>query len=504
MSAKRYFSYVRVSTQRQGESGTSLVEQQSAIERYAARFDLPIIKKYEERETAAKAGRPVFLEMLKQLRRGAISGVIIHKIDRSARNLKDWADLGSLIDSGLEVHFAAESLDLNSRGGRLSADIQAVVAADYIRNLREEVKKGFYGRLKQGLYPMPAPVGYLDNGKGQPKTPHPVSAPLVGKSFELYATGRYGIRSLLVEMTSRGLRNKNGKPVSKNAFHDLLKNKFYTGLIKIIKTGEVYRGLHQPLVSMKLFERVQAVMSGKTNDKQNRHFFLFRGLAVCSGCRHKLIPERQKGYAYYRCQKKGCPQKTVREELLMENFCRMLEDLRFNDRENRSLERIITKRRGATESFVQTRRQTLQLQLEKCRERLSKLTDALIDGTLERDLFVNKKNSLVQEEHRLQDELKSCGESESDALDRTSKILELANQAYLSYETANEEEKREMVKTVVSNFIVEGKSVVIKPNLPFELILNRVKKEDGGARRVADRTFQTLMANLSNYHKLEV
>jgi site-specific DNA recombinase len=153
MPFKSYFSYVRVSTQRQGEFGTSLTEQKAAIERYAAKFNLDITEQYEERETAARQGRPVFLEMLKLLRKGKACGVIIHKIDRSARNLKDWADLGSLIDSGLEVHFASESLDLNSRGGRLSADIQAVVAADYIRNLREEVKKGFYGRLKQGLYP---------------------------------------------------------------------------------------------------------------------------------------------------------------------------------------------------------------------------------------------------------------------------------------------------------------------------------------------------------------
>lgn len=75
-----------------------------------------------------------------------------HKIDRGARNLKDWANLGDLIDGGVEVHFAHESLDMNSRGGRLSADIQAVVAADFIRNLRQETRKGFYGRLKQGIY----------------------------------------------------------------------------------------------------------------------------------------------------------------------------------------------------------------------------------------------------------------------------------------------------------------------------------------------------------------
>src|SRR5256885_4492354 len=112
--------------------------------------------------------------MLKLLQASKADGVIIHKIDRGARNLKDWADLGELIDSGIEVHFANEGLDLNSRGGRLSADIQAVVAADYIRNLREEAKKGFYGRLKQGFFPMPARIGYLDNGAGRPKTIDPL------------------------------------------------------------------------------------------------------------------------------------------------------------------------------------------------------------------------------------------------------------------------------------------------------------------------------------------
>lgn len=74
--------------------------------------------------------------MMQALKNGQAQGVIIHKIDRSARNLKDWAGLGELIDRGVQVHFAHEAIDLHSRGGRLLADIQAVVAADYIRNLR--------------------------------------------------------------------------------------------------------------------------------------------------------------------------------------------------------------------------------------------------------------------------------------------------------------------------------------------------------------------------------
>jgi site-specific DNA recombinase len=128
---KKYFGYIRVSTAKQGEKGVSLQEQKDAILQYAQRYGLSISHWFEERESAAKRGRALFTQMMKQLQRGNARGVIIHKIDRSARNLKDWADLGELIDVGVEVHFANESLDLNTRGGRLSADIQAVVASDF-------------------------------------------------------------------------------------------------------------------------------------------------------------------------------------------------------------------------------------------------------------------------------------------------------------------------------------------------------------------------------------
>src|ERR1700687_3547796 len=95
-----YFGYTRVSTAKQGE-GVSLQQQREAIERYAQRNGHQIGQWFEEQETAAKQGRPVFSEMIKLLKHGKARGVIIHKIDRSARNLRDWADLGDLIDQGV-------------------------------------------------------------------------------------------------------------------------------------------------------------------------------------------------------------------------------------------------------------------------------------------------------------------------------------------------------------------------------------------------------------------
>src|SRR6185436_17353426 len=136
---KRCFAYIRVSTERQKEIRASLIEQRSVIARSAEQNELQIVEWFEEVETAAKRGRKKFAQVVKRLRAGDAEGLIIHKIDRSSRNYHDWGDIGDLADAGIAVHFAHEKLELSSRGRRLMADIQAVVATDYIRNLREEV-----------------------------------------------------------------------------------------------------------------------------------------------------------------------------------------------------------------------------------------------------------------------------------------------------------------------------------------------------------------------------
>src|ERR1700730_7836872 len=153
---KGYFAYIRVSTVKQGEHGSSLQEQRDAITHFATRHGLFITNWFEERETAAKIGRREFSRMVAALKKQAATGVIFHKIDRSARNLNDWSIVQDLADLGVDVRFTQESINLGSNEGKLTGDFLAVISAHYIRNLREEVRKGIRGRLKQGLYPFRA------------------------------------------------------------------------------------------------------------------------------------------------------------------------------------------------------------------------------------------------------------------------------------------------------------------------------------------------------------
>jgi DNA invertase Pin-like site-specific DNA recombinase len=496
---KQYFSYIRVSTIRQGQQGTSLEEQREAIRQYALRWNLQITEEFEEKETAAKLGRPVFNQMLRALKQGKADGVIIHKIDRSARNLKDWANLGELIDHGIEVHFANESLDLHSRGGRLSADIQAVVASDYIRNLREETRKGFYGRLKQGLYPRPAPIGYLNCGKGQPKAVDPVQGPLVRKTFELYSTGKWGLDALVEKMYELGLRNKNGKKVTRNGLSKLLHNSFYLGVIKIQTRGETYAGQHRPIITQGVFNRVQAVLEGKHIKGKEHHQMLFRRLLDCAGCHARLIGELQKGHIYYRCHTKNCPEKSIREEEAEAAILPLLKQLRFTREENEAIRRNLKLQYQSIEEFREARAKSLHLQIEQIQGRLSKIIDVYIDGMVEKETYLRKKNLLVMEENATKRLLENLDESEHEVIRRVEGIIELVNNAYLSYKLAYSDQRREIVEIITSNLSVENKRLTVKLKSPFEMIHQHRKLADGSPQRATDRTIMALLSQLLSY-----
>ena len=229
---KPCFGYIRVSTARQGD-GASLEAQKDAITGFASQNNLTITKWFEERETAAKVGRPIFDAMLRALSRGDAQGIVIHKIDRSSRNYADWARLDDISQMGVKIFFAADSLDFDSRGGRLLADIQMALAADYSRNLSLEVKKGIYGRIKNGIYPFRAPLGYLDTGGGNPKAIDPVKGPLVKRMFELYCSSEYSITSLTEEMRRQGLKGYGDRPVVRRNVESTLKNPFYCGKFQV-------------------------------------------------------------------------------------------------------------------------------------------------------------------------------------------------------------------------------------------------------------------------------
>jgi site-specific DNA recombinase len=496
---KKYFAYIRVSTPRQGERGVSLPEQKEAIERYAKGKNLEISRWFEGRETASKVGRPVFNEMLRLLQKHQAKGVIIHKIDRSARNLKDWAEIGQLVETGIEVHFATESLDLTSPGGMLSADVQAVISAYYSRNLREEVKKGFYGRLKQGFYPMPAPLGYLDSGAGKAKVPDPERAPLIQHAFELYATGKYSQVELAAKLYNMGLRAKNGKAIQKNFLGRMLRNPFYIGIIQIEKTGQSFIGAHKPLISKRLFDQVQAALDGNFAVQRAKHDYPFRQLFSCKLCGKSLIPEQQKGHIYYRCQTKSCPTKCIRQEPVEAGVVEKLMAVQLDPEQHEYLAKKLGAFQNEYLANCNKEIDVLEIRVAQIKDRLGLLTDAYLDGAIEKDIFEQRKTTLLMERREIEDQIQDLRDG-SPALDqRIDRLLELLKSAYSLYFSGLPEERREAILDVCSNRTLCEKNLDITLAVPFNQVVDCKKNTSGGPFRANTRTWDALAKFIFNF-----
>ncbi|MCU7838881.1 MAG: recombinase family protein [Candidatus Thiodiazotropha sp. (ex Troendleina suluensis)] len=485
---KQCFGYTRVSTIKQGE-GVSLEAQRDAIEAFAARNEIIISKWFEEKETAAKCGRPIFNRMVMELKRRKADGLVIHKIDRSARNFADWAKIGDLADAGFDIHFATESLDFSSRGGRLTADIQAVIAADYIRNLRDETIKGIQGRLKQGLYPFKAPIGYLDNGRGKPKTVDPVRGPLVRQLFDLYATGNYSLWTLRAEAKELGLRNNGGEPLAKTSIEKILRNPFYVGVIKIKRTSNVYAGIHEPLVTPTLFEQVTAVRVGRDNKKSTKHNHRYRGLFQCGHCASAMIPELQKGRVYYRCHQKECVTKTLREDKIEEAIQSFLKRYSLNEVQVSILRDHFKQWLDGRDNEGDAKH--ADFELVKLDKRLSILEDKLLDGVIDDDTYNRKKTDILMDRQRWYAIAKQRVRK-AIKLERLEKFLELVKCLYVAYVSAVSVQKREIVKFATSNRRIFSKKVELEPSSWMQMFDSLVNFDYCDPARPSSRTFEAL------------
>ncbi len=485
---RTYFAYIRVSTVKQGEKGSSLQEQKDAILAYAQKHGLHVSEFFEEQQTAAKLGRATFRKMMGQLKKGKAHGLIMHKVDRGARNLADWAEIASLKDIGIDVHFAHEAIDLNSRGGRLSADIQAVVASDFIRNLRDEVKKGIYGRLKQGYYPFKAPPGYLDNGKGQLKTIDPLQGLLMRDAFELYAAGSFGLHNLRAHMTARGLRNTTGRPFNVSGLAVTLANPFYYGLMVV--QGQSFVGKHPPLISKSLFDDCRARAAGQLVSKTRvwgKAEHNFRGLISCSTCSRRLYAETQKGHVYYRCQTKTCKGTCLSEALVQSEIDHPLSYLPTPPVLMESLKemfRIHTKTQ--TERAAESAR-ILSLRLSQIDARTEALTDIFIEGAIDRQSYDTRKKALQNEQFDVRAELENT-QNTGLSDDRLEYFLELAKSLSNMADLPNEHIFREYAKSAISNLSVCQKTLEVKWSGAVQALLDIGGFQDGALRREESRT----------------
>lgn len=472
--------YGRVSSDRQEKEGFSLPAQDKLLNDYAAKHDIKIVASFFEAETAKRAGRKQFNEMLKYLKKNkSVRTILVEKTDRLYRNLKDYVLLDEFED--LEIHFVKEgtTLSKNSRSqDKFMHGIRVLMAKNYIDNLSEEIRKGLKEKAEQGYCPTKAPFGYknitLKSGR-RIIVPDEETAPYIVKAYELYSTGVFTYKGIAKILTEEGFK-PNDKPCTKRAVELILHNYFYIGQFEY--NGKRYEhGQHQPIVEPDLFFAVQKRLAEQFISRPRTHKFAFLGLIKCAHCGCSITAEIQKGkYVYYHCTgKRGgtCKKKFIREEKIEAAFVEFLKQIVLSEEEISEIKNAAKEMLKQKSEYTDLTSENLNKEISKLRRRLDNLYTDRADGLIDEEFYCQKRQQWQAELDAAVIKLETSLRFDRTFMDDISRLLELSKNAYSAYLRESDEEKVKLLKILGSNFFFDGKNIIIEAFEPFDIIIKR-------------------------------
>ena len=146
----------------------------------------------------------------------------------------------------------------------------------------------------------------------------------------------------------------------------------------------------------------------KPRHSKKRHNFTFTGLLTCGECGAAITAQYAHGhggtYKYYRCTKRlgSCSQSYLREDLLTEQLkTEILKVALCEDWKEKMLAQVEVWEKENIQSS-QSFAQNLEKEIKETEARLDKLVNAFLDGSIEKETYLVKKDELITTKTDLQ------------------------------------------------------------------------------------------------------
>ena len=417
-----------------------------------------------------------FAEMLSFLEQGQADGIISWHPDRLARNSVDGGKIVHFVDRGLikSLKFPTFWFEPTPQG-LFMLNIAFGQSKYFVDNLRENVKRGLRQKIRNGVWPGWAPVGYLNNPKTRMIDIDQEKSGKVKKLFQLYATGEYALKSLANWCKEKNLRGNLNKEIAVSNIQKILQNIFYIGLMKY--RGEIFEGKHEPIISKKLFDTCQEVMNkrGKVQEVR-KHNFAFLGLLKCASCGCSITAEIQKGHNYYRCTKKKgvCQEKHyLREELLNEQIKNFLQKVSLSSQDTEKVLAALDNEQKQAKQQTQSKVESLKEQLKQVEAKLAKLLDVFLTDALSTEEYAAKKQELLSQKVEIQEEITDFEQKGLSWLEPAREFVLSLNQAAKLVKTENKKDMATFLKNIGSNHILQNRQLIFSSKIPYNLVAER-------------------------------
>ena len=469
----KYCLYARKSTDDEDRQVLSIESQINELREYAKKKNLFIIEEFVEAKTAKEPGRPIFSFMLKQIESALADGILAWHPDRLCRNSIDGGKIIYLIDTGriLDLRFPTYRFD-NTAQGKFMLSIAFGQSKYYIDNLAENVKRGLREKLRRGEWPGWAPVGYLNDYKQHTIYPDPEKAPFIKKIFELYATGNYTLESMIEETKRWGLLGSRGKPLCRAQLGRILRNPIYYGVFKY--RNELHEASHPPLISKKLFDKVDEVLKGKSKAHNRAEIkYAFTGLIKCSYCGCSITAEKQKGHIYYHCTKKKgpCPSKKfLREEALLSQVNKSILKVHIKDEIKEKMHNRLEKLQQQESKASFSLSGQIKDRLKDFNVKIERLIDIYINREISQEEYTKKKAKLLNEKKDSEEKLGQIEKISGGWLEPSKNFVSTCNQAGSVAWQEILSPKKDFLNLVGSNLNLKDVSLSVIYRKPYDII----------------------------------
>ena len=413
----KYFIYCRKSSEDEERQVLSIEAQLVELREFAKQNGLFVVKEYYESKTAKEPGREIFNQMLAEIEKGNAEGILAWNPDRLARNSVDGGRVIYLVDT-LKIKslkFPTFWFEPTPQG-KFMLSVAFGQAKYYTDNLRENILRGIRQKIRRGELSAKAPLGYFNEPRLRTIEPDKKTFNKVKECLTAFASGNYTLTSFADKMFSLGLVGaRNGKKLHLSSIEHILNNPFYYGHFRY--RGEVHQGTHKPMISKKLFDKIQQALkdNGKPRKNKMKKGFLFLNFAKCGECGYTITAERKikksgLKYHYYHCtfksKKQKCSQNVfLREEKLAEQVKNLCQKVSLPDvwRENylAKLNEWESENRQTSDNFAQN----LKTEISAIKTKLERLTDAYLSEALELAEFQQTKNALMAEKKTKEEKL---------------------------------------------------------------------------------------------------
>ncbi len=463
-------------------------------------------------ESAKTAHRPQLQQMLADIRLAPPDYLIVHKIDRLARNREDDIAINLLLKQyNVKLISCTENID-DSPSGKLLYGLMAEIAQFYSRNLAQEVMKGLVRKAEEGGTPYRAPLGYINRRE----MVHGVDrawveldaerAEIVRWCFVEYATGQWSAADLTLVarakgLTSRPTATKPAMEVGLNTMYNILRNPYYIGVVSY--RGISYEGKHPKLVEPETWLAVQDILAAHAHrgEKDRVHNHYLRSTIYCSACEGRLVFSRHRGnggtYDYFHCVKKktktnNCRRPAVRIERIEAGIAALYAHLQIDEEKVAKIQSAVQSEMSAQVAHAAASTKRAQQRRARLEDERQKLLQAHYAGAIPQDLLAMEMQRLTRALAETDSELQKANVDASDVAGRLNQALHVASNCAGHYDAAPTHIRRQINQGFFKKLFIDDDGAVERYALtePFEglLLVTNTAHTDRSSKAVPDAT----------------